>query len=318
MKKLKSLRPVTWFQRTFASPIRHIRRVLKKNNSDNISAMAGQSAFFVMMSVVPLIMFVLSLLSLLLGNSEEITLKVPDGASALRTVITEFFISLVNNSRKSGAIPAIVTIILALWSAGKGMYIITDGISRIYRLRQKHTWLLRRVFAMIYTIVLLFMFILSGALIIFNTYVENFIGEAFRFFPYSTQILYGLRYVILTVIQVLFLTLALKLYLMRKVKDKRFTKFRVLLPGTIFTAVSWGILSWGVNFYTTHFTSSIYGSMGTVIILMIQLYFMMYLLLGGIQINYIYRHAFYHFRLRDVFKAIKKKLSRKKAKPTEE
>ena len=110
-----------WFSKTFDRPIRHIRRVLKKNNGDNISAMAGQSAFFVILSVVPLIMFVLSLISLLLGNSEEITLKVPEGASALRVVITEFLISLVNNSRKSGAIPAIITIIVALWTAGKGI-----------------------------------------------------------------------------------------------------------------------------------------------------------------------------------------------------
>ena len=307
-----------WFSKTFDRPIRHIRRVLKKNNGDNISAMAGQSAFFVILSVVPLIMFVLSLISLLLGNSEEITLKVPEGASALRVVITEFLISLVNNSRKSGAIPAIITIIVALWTAGKGMYIVTDGISRIYRLRQKYTWLLRRVFAMVYTVVLLLMFILSGALIFFNTYVETFIGDAIRFLPHSTRILYGMRYIRYTVIQVLFLTLALKLFLMRKVRDKRFTKFRVLLPGMIFTAISWGLLSWGVNFYTAHFTSSIYGSMGAIIILMIELYFMMYLLLCGVQINYIYRHAFYRFRLRDVFRAIKRKLTRKKAKTTEE
>ena len=300
----------------------HVKVFLKKNTEDNINALSGQSAFFIILSSVPLLMLVLSLIALFGGRSNLEAVKAAaqetfSGHAAeaaestgLSTAFYQFIYDAYVNA-SSGIV--IVTAVMALWSAGKGLYIITDGISLIYRLPRKHTWLLRRVFAMGYTIVLLIMMTLYFGLLVLNRIVGQSFEKAVSGAVLSTEILYGLRYVIMTVVLALFLTLALKLYLQRKVTDKRYTKFRVLLPGMAFTAIAWDVLAWGVDIYSRYSSSTMYGSLGTVFIIMMWIYFMMLLLLYGVQINYIYRERFCQFRLRTAIAAFKYRRSRNNA-----
>lgn len=304
--------------------VRHVRRFLQKCTEDNIPALSGQSAFFVIISIVPLVVFVFLIMSLFVKGSQEDAAMVSAAAKATQNAKTaeETLGSFARemsgimykiNSSRSAALP--ITIILALWSAGKGMYIITDGISRIYRLPAKHMWIFRRVFAMGYTFVLLLMIALTLGILVLNAYVTSYIGTATESIPFSTEMLYGLRYVITTAVMALFLTVTLKLYLRRKVEDKRYIKFRVLLPGMLFTAIAWSVLSWGVEFYSEHFTSTVYGGLGTVVLVLLWVYFVMMLLLYGVQLNYIYREQFYnYFGIRKGYLYIKHKLSQRKNK----
>ena len=63
-------------------------------------------------------------------------------------------------------------------------------------------------------------------------------------------------------------------------------KFRMQLPGAAFSAVSWGVFSWGFSLYVGIGEAySTYGSLSLIIILMIWLYIGIYILLIGAQIN---------------------------------
>lgn len=309
MKNIINRKPVRRFRETFRVPIEHVRYFLQKNTEDNISALSGQSAFFVILSIVPFAVFLFFLLTWILGEprfdiaEKEIAAAGSSTVGSYAANIMDFLKNAYNS--RTQALP--VAIIIALWSSGKGMYIITDGISRIYRLPAKHNWALRRVFAMGYTFVLVLMLTLTAGILTLNAVIESYITSATQQIPMSAVVIYGFRYVITTVIMALFLTVVLKLYLRRKVEDKKYAKFRVLLPGMAFTAVAWSVLTWGVEFYTKHFTSSMYGSLGTVIIVMMWVYFMMYLLLWGVQINCIYRESFYRFSLRKILWKIRRK-----------
>lgn len=311
----------SWFVSTV---VLHVKLFLKKNTVDNINALSGQSAFFLILSLVPLLMLIFAIMAMLgtKPNAVAVNQAAQQGGAIAEaannvsdTTITSFikqFVIEAYEHASSGVI--IVTAVMALWSAGKGLYIITDGISRIYRIPQKHVWILRRVFAMGYTIVLLLMMIVSIGLIVLNRLIDRYVEQAVHEIPLSAEILIAMRYVIVTVIITLFLTIALKLYLRKRVGDKKYVKFRVLLPGMAFTAIAWDLLAWGVSLYTTYFTSSMYGSLSSVFIIMMWFYFMMLLLLYGVQLNYIYREQFYQFSLKKAFRAVKIKLSRKKKK----
>ncbi len=311
------------FLRFIFTIVYHFKLFLLKNTQDNINALAGQSAFFLILSMVPLLMLILSLLAILGGTAnvamlekeaqEALAERIAQlGASpALSDAIYQFIYNAYVNAT-SGVV--IVTAVTALWSSGKGMYIITDGISRIYRLPQKRPWLLRRIFAMGYTVVVLLMMVLCFGMLFVSATAELYFAQATDGIPLVAEILYTLRYVISTVILTLFLTMALKLYLLRKVKNKRYTKFRVLLPGMLFTTVAWNVLTWGVSLYSRYFTNSLYGSLSTVFIVMMWIYFMMLLLLYGVQIDFMYCERFYNFSL---IKAIKKLFSKKSQKNTQ-
>lgn len=308
----------------FFTIILHVKLFIRKNTEDNINAMSGQSAFFLILSFVPLLLLVLSVVAMFGGKSDTQALEkvasqggeIAGTTQAISSMtLHEFFNRFILETYQyatSGVI--VITAVTALWSGGKGLYIITDGISRIYRIPQKHIWLLRRIFAMGYTIVLLLMLFVSFALLVISVAFDEYLSRAINGIPMTTEILFALRYIIAMIIIALFLTVALKLYLRGKVADKRYVKFRVLLPGMIFTAISWNLLARGVSLYATYFTSSMYGSLGAVFIYMMWIYFMMLLLLYGVQINYVYREQFYRFSFRKLFYIIKRNHSKKKKK----
>ena len=284
----------------------HIKHFINKCSRDNIAAIAGQSAFFMILSFVPFVMFVISLVVLVFGDPSKINVENPANNELIKSfyVLFEYLYNTLSQSSNAVIISAVIT----LWSAGKGMYIITDGIQRIYRLPIKGLWIIRRIYAMGYTVVMLIIMMISFAFILLNSAWEIMISDDLKQVPAVTKTLYAYRYVLITIVLSVAMTFAMKLFLSLKIKDKRWRKFRVLFPGMLFTNIAWNALTAGMGIYMKYFgVSSLYGQLGAVMYMMIWIYFAMYLLLCGIQINFIYREYFYRFKLRNLFKRKKKK-----------
>lgn len=63
-------------------------------------------------------------------------------------------------------------------------------------------------------------------------------------------------------------------------------KFSHQIPGAVFSATTWNIFSWGFSVYVQHFNGfDMYGSLTTIVIVMLWLYFCFYLFLIGAHIN---------------------------------
>lgn len=282
-----------------------VMRFIKKCSDDNISAIAGQSAFFMILSFVPFVMFLIAVAILVFGDPTNIELDSDNEFVRSMSRILEYLYNTLSQSSNAVIISAIIT----LWSAGKGMYIITDGIQRIYNLPIKGLWVFRRVYAMGYTVVMLVIMMISFAFILLNSTLEYLLSDDIKQLPGFAYFVYVYRYVLIALVLSVAMTFAMKLFLRRKQYDKRWRKFKVLFPGMLFTTISWNVLTYGMGLYMKYFgVNSLYGQLGAIIYLMIWVYFSMYLLLIGIQIDYIYREAFYNFRFKDIFKRKKKEL----------
>lgn len=274
---------------------------------DNIPALAGQSAFFMILSAPPLLMFAFTVLSMLTGQDiQSIGMSFLDRFRQIGDFpLLEYAERFIKTSvSRSGSGTAILTAIVTLWSAGNGMYCITEGISRVYKLPNKRIWLTKRLFSMLYTLLMLVVMMLDFAFmainIVFATGIVTILGikEARNVFLVIFYIVFGL-------LQAWLMALVIKLFLRDKVKDKRYISFRALMPGMLLTVICWYLLTFGVMAYIKNFaTQSIYGSLGTVFIMMIWVYFLMYILLCCIEFNYIHREKFSGKK-----KADKKKLS---------
>ena len=274
---------------------------------DNIPALAGQSAFFMILSAPPLLMFAFTVLSMLTGQDiQSIGMSFLDRFRQIGDFpLLEYAERFIKTSvSRSGSGTAILTAIVTLWSAGNGMYCITEGISRVYKLPNKRIWLTKRLFSMLYTLLLLVVMMLDFAFmtinIVFATGIVTILGikEARNVFLVFFYIVFGL-------LQAWLMALVIKLFLRDKVKDKRYISFRALMPGMLLTVICWYLLTFGVMAYIKNFaTQSIYGSLGTVFVMMIWVYFLMYILLCCIEFNYIHREKFSGKK-----KADKKKLS---------
>lgn len=287
--------------------IKDIKYFLDKSKQDNVSAIAAQSAFFLVLSVVPFLMFAFALLSYFnIPRDLFVTYLKPFFTGEVGERIQEVFNSTYHNSIGI----AFTTIIVALWSAGKGLYSICDGICRIYRLRYKKFWFVKRIYAMGYTFLMFIVITIVALVLIGAEFFDAQIRPILKSLPYVLELLYTLRYLVVFVVLILLMSLALKLYLRGKVDDKRWSKFRLQLPGVSLTALCWIGLSLGIRIYVKYFNGfSIYGSLTTIAIVMIWLYFSMYILLYGIQFNYINREIIYNIRFRNIFK--RKKIDKK-------
>ena len=64
-------------------------------------------------------------------------------------------------------------------------------------------------------------------------------------------------------------------------------RFRDQLPGAMFAAVGWMVVSWVFSIYLDVFEgfSSMYGSLTTIVLIMLWMYFCMYCILLGAEMN---------------------------------
>jgi membrane protein len=273
-----------------------IKNFLSKSKEDNISAIAAQSAFFLVLSIVPFLMFAFAVLSYFNIPREfyETYIQgvfVDDWGDKLKSIVDTTYANSIGI--------AFTTIIVALWSAGKGLYSITDGINRIYKIEYKRVWIIKRIYAMGYTLLMFLVMVLTVGLLIVTEFFDNQLRPFIKNLPYILGIIYTLRYFVVFAALLLLVSLAIKLYLRNKVDDKRWAKFRLQLPGVFLTALCWLGLSYGIRIYVKYFNGfSIYGSLTSIAVIMIWFYFSMYILLYGIQFNYINRREIYNFRFR--------------------
>ncbi len=273
-----------------------IKYFLSKSKEDNISAIAAQSAFFLVLSIVPFLMFAFAVLSYFNIPREfyETYIQgvfVDDWGDKLKSIVDTTYANSIGI--------AFTTIIVALWSAGKGLYSITDGINRIYKIEYKRVWIIKRIYAMGYTLLMFLVMVLTVGLLIVTEFFDNQLRPFIKNLPYILGIIYTLRYFVVFAALLLLVSLAIKLYLRNKVDDKRWAKFRLQLPGVFLTALCWLGLSYGIRIYVKYFNGfSIYGSLTSIAVIMIWFYFSMYILLYGIQFNYINRREIYNFRFR--------------------
>ena len=65
--------------------------------------------------------------------------------------------------------------------------------------------------------------------------------------------------------------------------------FKKQIPGAVFVATGWGSFTFGFSLYIEYFSSfSGYGTIGTVILFLLWLYFCSYIMLMGAVINWFY------------------------------
>ena len=112
-----------------------IRTFLTKYKEDHVSAFASQAAFFTILSFVPFILFLFTIIQYLPISKEVVTdiilSMVPKETDILvQSLITSLY-SKINGTLLS------VSIITALWSASRIILSITRGLNAIFEIKER-------------------------------------------------------------------------------------------------------------------------------------------------------------------------------------
>ena len=185
---------------------------------------------------------------------------------------------IINNTR--GGLLSI-GFLLALYFSTNGINSLIEAFNASYHIRENRPIIQQRILSLGLTLLLSFMLIIAMGLIIFGKFVVSYLTEYKLITQYAGGlILYGKWF---TILLVLLLGISILFHLGPSIKSK----WKLFTPGSILATLGIIITSIGFNYYINHFSqyNKIYGSIGTLMIILIWMYFNSIILLTGFELN---------------------------------
>ncbi len=255
-----------------------LKKVYEIIKRPEMRILPGQLAFFIVVSLIPLIALVATIASKL-GLSIEVLSDVLAGA--VPSSVIDLLASITMTEDLNFNI--IIFFIAGFLLASNGLYSIINTSNQIYRIDQKSE-ISRRLKAIVMTVilVLLLLFIvimpILGDLIlnmitsnIANQQVINIINNIYRICSYPIML-----FLIYFNIKLLY-TMA---------PDTRIDHHSVV-PGAVFTTIMWFLSSKIYAFYVEYFSNynQFYGSISNLLVLLMWVYIISYIFTLGISFN---------------------------------
>jgi membrane protein len=174
-----------------------------------------------------------------------------------------------------------VGFILALYFSTNGIDSLIEAFNASYHIRESRPLIQQKILSLGLTLLLSMMLIIAISSIIFGKLAVNYLTEYELISEYAGElILYGKWF---TMLLMLFLGISTLFHLGPSLKSK----WRLFTPGSIFATIFIIITSIGFNYYINHFSqyNKVYGSIGTLMIILIWMYFNSIILLTGFELN---------------------------------
>ena len=259
-----------------------VLNIIRTVNTHHTGAYAAQAAYFFVLSLIPIFLLLITMVQytpVTMNDVMELVLPVfPDTVSPLiRSVIVQVY------TKSNGFIP--FTLLVALWSAGKGVLSVTYGLNCIYQNTETRNYFYLRARACMYTFLFLVAIMLSLVLSVFGNSISVVVYEHAPLISKAIHKIIHLRIYFTLPLLTFFWDLVYKYLPNRGAEGK--TTLRKQLPGAFFTACGWMVLSFIFSVYLDIFKgfTNMYGSFTTIILVMLWLYTCMYIILLGGEIN---------------------------------
>lgn len=263
---------------------------MERMRMDHISAYAAQAAYFLIMSFIPFVLFLTAIVQYTPLTYREVRQAivgvVPENLQGfVLNIVAEVF------SKSAAVLP--LSALVALWSSGKGMQALINGLNTIYHVKETRNWLVNRIYSMFYMFLFVLALIASLLLLVMGNRIHVLISGYVPFLGNVIGRILGAK-TFLVFVMLFFVFLVLYRYL-----PNRRASLKSQVPGAFLTAVAWSVFSYLFSLYFTFFPdfSIMYGSLSTLILVMVWLYFCMNLLLYGAEINAYFESQFRQAKL---------------------
>lgn len=255
------------------------KELLKRIKEMDVTGLGAQLAFFFLLSIFPLLIFIITLLPYLNLSEEQVFSFMEDVAPAEVYSLIETTLFEIMANQNTGLLS--FGILGTIWSASLGMNALIKSLNLSYEVEEDRPIWLARGMAIIATILLIFIIIVALVLPVFGQQIGvfffSFLGLEERFLTTWN----ALRFTITPLI--IFIVCAIIYWVTPNVK----LNIKSVLVGAVFTSIGWLAISYGFSIYINNFGnfSAAYGSIGGIIIMMLWLYLSAMLLMIGGQIN---------------------------------
>ena len=249
---------------------------------DDASGLSAQLSYYFMLSLFPMLLFLLSIVPVVGVKQSTIRDMIKDHvpptyASQVADIIGDIM------SNASGSILS-VGLILALWSASNGMTALMNSFNVAYDVEDSRNFVVSKLFSVLFTLAMIIVMPVALVLPTFGQQIGDLLFGPLGLGEQVKWIFDTIRYV-LPVIVVLIAFMVLYT-LAPNVKIKLMS----VIPGAIFATIVFLAGSYLFGIYISNFSnySKTYGSIAGIIILMLWLYITGFIIIIGAEINAIF------------------------------
>ncbi len=261
-----------------------IFKFLRTFSEDGLDAASGHGAFFILIAFLPFC----AILMMVLRNIDIDGIDIISRALQIFPTSVESYVkSLLAQQRFSSTGILSISIIAFIWASSSGVVSIVKALRRIFGIDRNPKFFAVRALSIVYVIGFILALVLTAVSFVFGSSFYDFlIGRAPEVIVFILQ---QFRSIIGFVLLVAFFAL---LYITTSKNKFSFTN---CIIGAVFTSLGWLIFSYIFAFIVENVAdfALLYGSLATIVILMLWLYFCLYIMFVGAEIiKQLDRHGF--------------------------
>lgn len=260
------------------------RRVWGELSEDSILGWSAQLSFYFLLSIFPTLFFLLVLLGYFVGRGTRLREGLVGYLAALAPESAAQLVDTIMREITKGAsgVKLVWSLLVAIWAGSSGMTAIISALNIAYEVEETRPWWKARLVAI--GLMLALVLLMSSALMIL-LYGGKLGGLLASYFGLGS--IFSTAWAILRWPLVLaFVLLAFNLLYLYAPNLKHWD-WHWLMPGTVVGVGLWLLVSFGFDFYLSYFNNyeMSYGSLGTVVVLLLWFYLTGIAILVGGEVN---------------------------------
>ena len=260
----------------------YLERLRREIAYDDCMGMAAQIAYYMLMSLVPFLIFVLSLMShLSFGDALEPllleTLREQMPLEAANFVVDIVLRVLPTRSSET----ALVSFLVALWGSSMAVGALITTVNRAYNLRPRRNILKQKLLSIGLVLLLSAILMVAMVIMLFGPQVTQNLFQFLRLASESSTFWTSMR---LPLAALLVLMTMVVLYYWAPEARQRLVH---ILPGSVVATVLWLVATSAFRLFVRNFSNynATYGSLAAVVILMAYFWLTGFIYLLGAEIN---------------------------------
>jgi membrane protein len=259
-------------------------RVWTEIQRDDVFGAAAQLAYYFLLALFPLLIFLTSIMGLILGSGTGVRHAL---FNYLSQVMPSSAFDLIDKtmwevSNSSGAGKLSFGLLATLWASASGVGAMMESLNAAYDSKERRSWWKQRLVALVLTIALSVLIIGAVVVIFGGSKIAEHLGASYGFSDAFVTAWKVLQWPI--ALAFMLLAFALIYYFAPDLRDQ---DWKWITPGAVIGVALWLLVSFAFKGYLHFFDSysKTYGSLGAVIVLMLWLYLTGAAVLIGGEIN---------------------------------
>lgn len=255
----------------------NIKSFCSNMDRHSISEYTAQCAYYTLLSFIPFVMLIVTLIQYT-GISQATLVSILE--NLLPATMTDKTVGIIQEVYSKSVGTVSISAIFVLWSAKRGFYALSKGLHKVYETEKDYNYLWMQLKSIILTVFFVLAVISVLSISVFGDTILDFIRRKFEISNGVANIFH------VTKIGV-YIVLFLILLLMYRFVPGHKKGFKKQIPGAIVATLGWYIISWIFSIYLDTFKgfSVMYGSLTTIVLAMMWVYFCMYTILIGAEVN---------------------------------